>query len=326
VKTKSNIFVYSQLDWAFGSINAGLSKYLFPDGINLHLYDWNRTYEISDFHNTLPYYDLILSCCDGSAVLLNYDETLASRVKFVVIIHSYRDLFWIQERHSEYMQEHITYTALCPWIIEEAKKILPNLDISFTPLGIDTSLYSKIKPSEKLITLGYAGARDDNAGAKAESLGDLCENGFPAAKKRSEMAFEISRKTNLNLVCATADYDKRNIYRHYTLMPGWYTNVDAICVTSLQEGAGLPALEAAAAGRFVISTDVGHFGWHSQNKGGIMLPTNREEYIEEATKVLTYFKNNPSSFAKACKKVQLHALENYCWNAVKHYWIDLFQE
>ena len=325
MNTQYDIFVYSQLDWAFGAINSGLSKHLYQDGYNFHLFDWQKTFVIEDLHNSLNYYDAILTCCDGSEVLLrSSDESLVERIKFVVPIHSYRDVFWIKARHSEYMQKHINYTALCPWIIDVVKEELPNVNVNFSPLGIDTSLYSKMQPPKELKTLGYAGARDDNGGVQA-ALDDKCPNGFPAAKKRSEMAWKVAENVGLHLECATADWDARNIYRHYTLMPGWYTNVDAICVTSLQEGAGLPALEAAAAGKLVISTDVGHFDWHSKNKGGIMLPTDREDYIREATKILKYFKEHPQAFAKACKGVQNHALENYSWNSVKDYWIKLLQ-
>lgn len=325
MKTQYNVFLYSQLDWAFGSINAGLAKYLFPEGFNIQLFDWHKSYLLSDLLNSFNYYDIILSCCDGSATLLKNQEYLLQELKFVCIIHSYRDVFWIKERHSENMKQNIQYVVLCPWIEKTLKEEVPDIQkISFAPLGIDTSIYSRIKPSEKLNTLGYAGARDDIQGKSRNAKG-TCPNGFPGAKKRSDMAFDIAKATNLGLNCATADYDKRDIYRHYTLMAGWYETVDSICVTSLQEGAGLPALEAAAAGRFVISTDVGHFEWHSQNKGGIMLPTDREEYIQEATKILKYFKNNPSSFSKSCKSIQQHALKNYSWDAVKHYWIDLLK-
>jgi len=46
-------------------------------------------------------------------------------------------------------------------------------------------------------------------------------------------------------------------------MPDFYASIDALIMPSLQEGAGLPALEAAAAGRLVIGTPVGHFPFGS---------------------------------------------------------------
>src|ERR1700686_1369057 len=54
---------------------------------------------------------------------------------------------------------------------------------------------------------------------------------------------------------------------HFLAMPRYYARVDAVLVTSLREGFGLPAIEAAAAGRLVISTPVGGFPY-LVSKGG----------------------------------------------------------
>lgn len=52
-------------------------------------------------------------------------------------------------------------------------------------------------------------------------------------------------------------------------------------IASTEEGAGLPALEAAAAGRLVISTPVGHWPERAGSEKGITVPIEESAFTEQ---------------------------------------------
>ncbi len=109
---------------------------------------------------------------------------------------------------------------------------------------------------------------------------------------------------------------------HFLAMPQYYTQVDAVLVSSSSEGFGLPAIEAAAAGRLVISTPVGGFPDLAARGGGITAPLDADAYKKFVIAELSYYKNHPTDYIKVCRNIQ-EAARNFDWEYTITEWIDL---
>ena len=95
-------------------------------------------------------------------------------------------------------------------------------------------------------------------------------------------------------------------HNSYVTMAGYYPTVDALIVASTEEGAGLPALEASAAGRLVISTPVGL--WKSQSgNSGHTVPIDERRFVEETTALLEFYRDNTDAYLQKCVSTQQHA-------------------
>jgi glycosyltransferase involved in cell wall biosynthesis len=111
---------------------------------------------------------------------------------------------------------------------------------------------------------------------------------------------------------------------HFLAMPRYYSQVDAVLVTSLREGFGLPAMEAAAAGRLVISTPVGGFPYQASLGAGITAPMATAEYTEFVIDKLRYYKDHSVEYIEMCKQIQ-EASKQLDWQYTVDDWIELIQ-
>ena len=106
-------------------------------------------------------------------------------------------------------------------------------------------------------------------------------------------------------------------------MPGFYSEMDCLINTStFRETCGLPIMEAAAAGRLVISANIGIVD-HLHESPGIIVPEDEDNFIKASTHVINYYKHDDVSFANHCKKAQEFAREHYDWSAVIDDWVDV---
>jgi glycosyltransferase involved in cell wall biosynthesis len=107
-------------------------------------------------------------------------------------------------------------------------------------------------------------------------------------------------------------------------MPEFYRGVDAVLLSSISESASLPVIEAAAAGRLVIGTPVGHFPRKAYEGGGILAPIEPEKFIAFTADTLTYYKENPREYQAKCRAIQ-KAARNFDWQYSIQEWIDLIE-
>lgn len=106
-------------------------------------------------------------------------------------------------------------------------------------------------------------------------------------------------------------------------MPDFYAGVGSVVMPSLQEGAGLPPLEGAAAGRLVIGTPVGHFPRLAYEGMGILAPLGAEAFRRFTTQTLIYYRDNPSAYVEKCAAIQ-EAAKQRDWQYTVTDWIELF--
>jgi glycosyltransferase involved in cell wall biosynthesis len=83
-------------------------------------------------------------------------------------------------------------------------------------------------------------------------------------------------------------------------------------------------MEAAAAGRLVISTPVGGFPYLAARGGGITAPLGAEEYKAFVTEKLMHYKERPDEYMETCSKIQEAALQ-FDWEYTVEEWIKLIE-
>ena len=222
--------------------------------------------------------------------------------KCIVVAHAVRDLHDFMRFTSDNRSRLHGYGVVSEWLLTQNTILGIDRVPMVVPIGINYESFVS-EPSDQLKTIGYAGTVSDSAVHR-----DI---------KRYWLVEECAQKTNLALKPA-ATY-----HNNYVTMQGYYKTVDAVIVASTEEGAGLPALEASAAGKLVISTPVGI--WLAKSNGtGHTVPVNQDEFLIETQKLLTYYKNNPEDYRKKCLEAQEHA-KTYDWSNVIKYWVDLLQ-
>jgi hypothetical protein len=176
------------------------------------------------------------------------------------------------------------------------------------PLGVNYSeFYAEVSP--RLLTVGCAGSI-------------TAKNKYGVEIKRGILAQECAEKAGLAFKPAgfwTGGHTEIHD------MPEYYRSVDAVLVPSLTEAGGpMPATEAAAAGRLVISTPVGVFPFRAYKGMGIMAPLEAEAYKKFTTDVLLYYKENPTEFVETCRKAQ-EAAKLFDWKYIIAEWIELIE-
>lgn len=297
---KNRIVFYTEPEWAFGVIHNELTKYLFVHGINSTVLSWHKNYsvdEIQELSNNINYF---VANPYGIAKLI--DGFGIPPEKCIVVAHAVRDLHDLMTFSEDNRKRLHAYGVVSDWLLEQS--VLLNMDIHPTVVSIGINYESFFsEPSRELKTVGYAGTISPHA--------------IHSHIKRFELIKKVTEKVNLPLTTATTYHNS------YVTMQGYYKTVDAVIVASTEEGAGLPALEASAAGKLVISTPVGI--WLKKSNGtGHTVPIDQELFLKETEKILTYYKFNSESYRETCLQTQKHA-KLYDWSNVIEHWVNLLQ-
>jgi glycosyltransferase involved in cell wall biosynthesis len=291
---------YTEPEWAFGVIHYELTKYLFEHEVNATVLSWNINYNKQEIQELSDNIDYFVANPYGISLLI--DKFGIAPEKCIVVAHAVRDLHHLNIFSPDNRKRLHNYGVVSDWLLEQS--ILLNIDRvpMVVPIGINYESFVS-EPSTELKTIGYAGTISDTAIHK-----DI---------KRYWLIEEVSQKTNLGLKPA-ASY-----HNNYVTMQGYYKTVDAVIIASTEEGAGLPALEASAAGKLVISTPVGIWLSKSGNTGHTV-SIDEKHFLNETEQLLTYYKDNPEEYRKKCLETQKHA-KLYDWSNVIKYWVELVQ-
>ena len=168
------------------------------------------------------------------------------------------------------------------------------------PIGINYQSFVST-PSNQLRTVGYAGAINPDNIHRHIKRPWLVETSVQAAGLELKIA--------------------HGYHNSWVTMPGFYKTVDAVIISSTEEGAGLPALEASAAGRLVISTPVGI--WLAKaGSSGHTVPVEETAFVKSTVSLLEYYRDNPIAYQLKCVDTQEHA-RRYDWSNVIQYWVEL---
>jgi hypothetical protein len=291
---RNTVLFYTQNRWAFGQIHQALVKRLWGYNIYSHVLDWGTKYTYQEFDLLKLKYNTFASTPEPLAFLKSIGIP-ASRI--VIVAHHEKDLVaGVAEAGAEAFEDLHGFAVVNSSLITVAANLGIKRVPSVVKVGIDfDQFYMPINNSLKVI--GYAG----------EIKSFMSDN---TDFKRSHLVSDVVTKTKLQL--------KQHEYFNYLCMPGYYTTIDALLVPSKYETAGLPALEAAASGKLVISTNVGYF----DGSYGISCRMPDDEFIFDATQALEQHKD-PQVYKSTCERSQQYIKENYDWSNVIAGWLDL---
>lgn len=291
-----NVLFFTENNWAFGAIHRALCKRLFKYDINADILSWESQYTPDEFACMIKTHHYFSTTPESLGGLINRG---VPPCKLIVVAHGSESL---NRAVAQFGTEIFSSIYKFAVINKNLEVLSENLGIKRKPLlvkvGIDTD-YFYSPPSRELKNLGYAGARQH-----------LLKGGRDC--KRVYLIEEVSRQVGLPLICPTSKMTHMS-------MPGYYTNIDALLVASSEETAGLPAMEAAAACRLVISTEVGYFN----SSSGIVCAMEDAQFIADAVSAVEKYKD-PSLYLEKCLQNRAYAVSNYDWQHSIEQWVNLF--
>lgn len=294
-----NIVFFTETKWAFGSIHYSLCKLLYQYGINAEVLNFFESYEIDVIKRISERTDYFVTTPVGVIWLLKYG--ILPR-QIISVAHGQWDILLAKDKIGLEIYKYIhKYATVSDILKQKSIEFGINVDISVVPFGIHFDRFYST-PSNKLNNIGIGGAYESY-------------NFFNNEIKRGKLVKQLANNTNLNFIQHNSG--------HYLSVASYYNKLDAVIMASTEEGAGLPMMEAAAAGRLTIGTPVGYFEHHGQNGGGIQLPIEENNFISKGTEVLNFYKENPEEYVKTCKSVQEYAREKYDWNKYIQKWVEL---
>lgn len=295
------IIFFTQNRWAFGSVHNALCKELYKYGIISNIFDWTRDYNQFEIEMLVDSYDIIVTNPEFAGML--HFEYKVPLDRLIAIAHAQWDILLARDKYGLDFLKHIKKYAVISNILKEKSlefecEVIPDI----VKYGLHFDLFYN-KPSRELINVGYAGIKKTyNFYNQEIKRGDL-----------SDLAIKLAGLNPIN-----------NKNYNFLCMPSYYKGVDAIIMSSTEEGGGLPMMEAASAGRLCIGTPVGYFEENSKNGGGIAVPIDRGDFVLNTCKILEYYKHNPNEYYKKCVDIQEYARYNYDWSKVIDQWVNLF--
>lgn len=294
------VLFFTEPWWAFGAVHYGLSRVLYKYGIVSNLIDWRNNYSIEEKKYTKSSYDVFVTTPPG--VLVLHNDFNIDLNKIFCVSHAVWDVKIVSHIINDYYYNGLLgYSVVCEHLVATSLEVGISRIPIVTKIGIDFDLFYR-KPSERLSVVGYAGAISANNVEKVEI-------------KRYDSFLSMVNNAGLQ-------HRSGGSY-HFASMPGFYETIDAVLVTSMEEGAGLPSMEAAAAGRAVFSTPVGYFAQNQALGAGVCLPMQTEDMVSAGSELLNYYKNDEKSFREICQKGQDFARNNYDWSKVIDPWLSV---
>jgi|SRR3989344_1706190 len=295
------VIFYFDNEWAFGSIHYELCKYLFAKGINGRVLPWDKPYSNAEMQELETAIDVFVTNPQGYKTLVR--SFSINPTKIIVIAHAVVDLHdLISNFGVEEFQKPKKFAVVSEFLKQQVSQMGIIRQPELLPMGINVSTYTS-NISNDLKTVGFAGAfsRVDT------HLGLDLKRGF--------LVEQCTQLAGLELSIA------QPYHNSFVTMAGFYPSVDCVIIASTEEGAGLPALEAGAAGKLVISTPVGHWEERCGEIGGHTVPFEENKFIQETTKLLEFYKSNPKTYRQKCREIQKHA-KTYDWKYVINKWVE----
>jgi glycosyltransferase involved in cell wall biosynthesis len=296
------VIFYTQNRWAFGSIHHALAKELYKYGIIANLLDWTQQYSLDEIRLLNDTYDLFVT---NPEAVIHLNRLGIPPDKLATVAHGQWDMLLARRDFGNVFYNQIKKFGVVSNILKtKAQEFGIGRIPDVIPFGIHFDLFYR-KPSDTLTKIGYGGAKET-------------KNFFDIEIKRGHLVKQTVQKIpEIQLI-------EHNFY-NWMCMPGYYNTVDAIAVSSIEESAGLPSMEAAAAGRLVLSTPVGYFEEYGPRGGGVVLPMGHPEenqYCDALQESLVYYQKNPEAYNKKCLDIQEFARENYSWSRHIEAWVN----
>lgn len=309
------VVFFIQPDWAFGVIHQELAKYLFPYAIDCKILPWNISYTIEEMLELNNTTDLFVTTPHGWR-FLGHNYKTVSPEKCIIVSHAKVDIAELLHYHgAEEFLKFKEYACVSNWLINVSKELGIERNAKMLPLGLNHSSF-QTPVSDSLRVVGYAGFFHQKEDFTEQQIKDKLA--LPKYHKRAWLVKQATEMAGLHFKAAATYHNS------FVTMPGFYKSVDAVISASTEEGAGLPIMEAGAAGRLVITTPVGHYPERIMNPGADVVPIDETEFLEKTIELLSYYKCNPEKYRQRCLEIQHHAI-TYDWKYVIDKWVELLK-
>lgn len=293
------IVFFTETKWAFGNIHYALSKLLWSKGFNCEVVDFFTKYPTEEMQQIDRSTDLFVTTPPGAVWLLEYGIDPA---KIRAVAHGQWDILLAQQRMGLNFDALGGYAVVSNILQRKSAEFGLNRVPRVTPVGIFFDRFYQ-PPSNHLRTVGYAAAWTSNNFAGQEI-------------KRGRLVADAANRAGLPLKTANQ--------WHYLAMCDFYRQVDCVVMSSTEEGAGLPMMEAAAAGRLTLGTPVGYFEENTApgHLTGVRLPLPETAFVTACGDILNYYRDNADRYQLKCAELQSYARDHYDW----HNFIDSWAE
>ena len=300
------VLFYTQNRWAFGSIHHALAKELYKYGIIANLLDWTQQYSPDEIRLLNDTYDLFVT---NPEAVVHLNRLGIPPNKLATVAHGQWDMLLARRDNGNIFYNEISKFGVVSNVLKtKAAEFGIERVPDVVPFGIHFDLFYR-KPSDNLTRIGYGGAKET-------------KNFFDLEIKRGHLVKQTVEKIpGINLV--------EHGFYNWMCMPGYYNSVDAVVVSSIEESAGLPSMEAAAAGRLVLSTPVGYFEEYGPAGGGIILPLghpDESKFCSALTESLEFYQQNSDAYVRKCLNVQEFARETYDWKKHIESWVNFLSQ
>jgi glycosyltransferase involved in cell wall biosynthesis len=293
--------IYNDTGWSLGQLYASVAPH-----VGATCLEWSRVYP----RETFDAYDRVLTLAgDGSRNLVEYYHV--PRSKILVVAHAEQDLQRLLRNDGcDRIAEYAGYGVVSDTLACSSLSIGITRVPTVLRQGVDRSFYQSALP-RKLRVVGYAAllSRPNEYGVEIKR-GDLVRR----AVEEAGLEFRPAVPTN-----------RRQDAVPRAEMPAYYRSVDAVVMSSLQEGGAMPPYEAAAAGRLVIGTPVGDFPRLVIEGMGVLAPLNDMQFLEFLAETLGYYKRHADSFRLKCKSISW-ASRGRDWSVVVCDWVRFVEE
>ncbi|MFI5023464.1 MAG: FkbM family methyltransferase [Alphaproteobacteria bacterium] len=299
----TKVLIYGYPQWSHGRIYYDLCKHLHERGYVVDILSWQVDHS-NYMREIIAFYDLFMTALDGVRVLV--DTYGVPYDKIIAVSHHEFDIRTLTEQKGvEVFRSFASYGVVSePLYCSSLMSGVPRIPM-VASVGVNFSeFYTEI--SERLATVGYASSMSARTYGIEWKRGELAE----AAAREAGLAFKVAGSTANQI--------------SFHDMPDFYRSVDAVLTSSISEAAQLPVMEAAAAGRLVICTPVGHFPRKAYEGGGIMAPIEAGKFKTFAAETLRYYKENPAAYTAKCHAIQEAALK-FDWEHAIGDWIELIE-
>lgn len=297
------ILFWVEPNWALGSIHFELTKRLRPYGIDSYVFSWSGTQNVKEWLKLYECVDFIVTLPCAWPVVKDRLSFINPK-KLILVAHARQDIEDLKKIPVEELLKFKEIGCVSNWLKTTAENLKLNRELKLVPLGINYNfLYNK--PNTSLNSIGYAAFYYEN------TENQLTQQ---AVTKRSHIIKKLKETIPVKIA--------NSYINSYISMVGFYKNTDAIICCSSEEGAGLPMLEAGAAGKLVLTTPVGHWPEKVGSKGSIELPLEENALLQKVKEIYHYYSNNPVEYYNKCIEFQEHA-KTYDWQFVIEDWVKL---
>ena len=262
--------------------------------VGADLWDWQTPHPPGFFAQ----YDRILTLPHAGSTFLVTQHGVP-RNKIILVAHAECDIQQLLHR-----EQGDTWGRYAGYAVVSDTLACSSLSLGITRVpvvlkqGIPCAAYDMPLP-ERLRTVGYAALMERT-------------NEYAVEIKRGSLARKAATRAGLDFKIATGLTREQ--------MPDFYRSVDALILSSLQEGGAMPPYEAAAAGRLVIGTPVGDFPRLCLEGMGVLGPLNDQPFEEFAVAELLKYKRDVTSFRLRCQGIKLSVQHNRDWAIVMPEW------